>query len=109
MIPFRGRKVAAPLKHHVQPAARPAAGAFRGRKVAAPLKPTRTAGGRRRGRAFRGRKVAAPLKLREPHIVFGLGYALPRPKGRGPIEARPLAAAILLGMAPSAAERSRPH
>ena len=84
--------------------------------------------------AFRDRKVAAPLKLflYTPHLQ--LRFNLPRPKGRGPIEARPPCAAgrprasafrdrkvaaplkqAGLGLnlwhlhSPSATERSRPH
>ena len=84
---FRGRKVAAPLKLggglRVGRRKRP----FRGRKVAAPLKPCLTRSALLAGIAFRGRKVAAPLKHFRSGAMGAGAMTLPRPKGRGPIEA----------------------
>ena len=60
--------------------------AFRDRKVAAPLKLPAGGGACARGLAFRDRKVAAPLKRHVGRTPEARG-AIPRPKGRGPIEA----------------------
>ena len=62
-------------------------GAFRDRKVAAPLKPADHLHAPPPPHSFRDRKVAAPLKRRRLAARAGRGGALPRPKGRGPIEA----------------------
>ena len=111
VLAFRDRKVAAPLKQNVarqadslshdiprpkgrgpieamSPARQTLAGStFRDRKVAAPLKHFVLAHTERHGIAFRDRKVAAPLK-RSPRLgCLHAQACIPRPKGRGPIEA----------------------
>ena len=99
---FRDRKVAAPLKHGRLAGPVCSGLPFRDRKVAAPLKRARRPRREHVGRPFRDRKVAAPLK---PLGGSGAGPddagRLPRPKGRGPIEAElPLSGQTCLGSLP---------
>ena len=61
---------------------------FRGRKVAAPLKLIDQNRTWFTATTFRGRKVAAPLKPFFARLAVLVYARLPRPKGRGPIEAR---------------------
>ena len=68
-----------------RPCRRPAA--FHGRKVVAPLDHVRHGVLGTCGQAFHGRKVAAPLKREYRLVNLGTPLGLPRPQGRGPIEA----------------------
>ena len=85
---FRDRKVAAPLKLGHRGISQGQPGSFRDRKVAAPLKLRNACGLCGQRAAFRDRKVAAPLK-RHVECAEPAAAGLPRPKGRGPIEAPP--------------------
>ena len=107
---FRGRKVAASLKRKQMPGPRVKADRFRGRKVAASLKPVPSCRHLGYDRGFRGRKVAASLKRRGlPALPVGMA-GIPRPKGRGLIEASRYRLLYMDGSpGDSAAERSRPH
>jgi len=60
---------------------------FRDRAVAAPLKPRDERPVARRAVQFRDRAVAAPLKLETVAANASGEAAIPRPRGRGPIEA----------------------
>jgi len=60
---------------------------FRARAGAAPLKPSTCQLFHRRKNAFRARAGAAPLKHKlSPHRAFRF-LPIPRPRGRGPVEA----------------------
>ena len=84
---FRGRKVAASLKPGQPDRPLRRLRRFRGRKVAASLKRLRTDLRHVLVHGFRGRKVAASLKPTRGAAVVCVLMEIPRPKGRGLIEA----------------------
>ena len=87
IIRFRGRKVAASLKGRSQLGPLAQSSRFRGRKVAASLKDVVRLATLRARRRFRGRKVAASLKDWVRTRIDKPPVEIPRPKGRGLIEA----------------------
>ena len=85
---FRDRKVAAPLKHTHAHGRRPRQLPFRDRKVAAPLKPGRTMRATPDEIDLPRPKGRGPIEAQWGRQIQSSGIsALPRPKGRGPIEA----------------------
>ena len=84
---FRGRKVAASLKAGARLASAGAVHGFRGRKVAASLKVGVRPAALHAVPRFRGRKVAASLKRARTPNLRPWPPMIPRPKGRGLIEA----------------------
>src|ERR1035438_785035 len=106
---FRDRAVAAPLKRHDSDRDQLRLRNFRDRAVAAPLKRLPFRARVLYAEHFRDRAVAAPLKPERTDSGFLGADAFPRPRGRGPIEARWGGLPRSEGCQISATARSRPH
>ena len=82
---------------------------FRARAGAAPLKPGCVWGVEKYDSAFRARAGAAPLKRLAIHPKCAPISFIPRPRGRGPVEADSLAVADVAHKVHSAPARARPR
>ena len=82
---------------------------FHGRKAVAPLKHAYPLAAGALGGPFHGRKAVAPLKLHLCDDHYRAVRDLPRPQGRGPIEALDVDARLLRLLLPSTAARPWPH